>query len=126
MKQTVLFFCCILFSQLMTAQLPKPSTGSIKRLENFASKYVDTRNIDVWLPDDYTNQQQYAVLYMHDGQMLFDATINWNKQEWAIDETLGTLMNENKIRNCIVVGIWNSDQKRHLDYFPKSLLKLHQ
>ena len=99
------------------AQLPKPSTGSIKRVEKFASKYVDARNIDVWLPDGYSTQQQYAVLYMHDGQMLFDATTNWNKQEWGIDETLGRLMNEKKIRNCIVVGIWNTDQNRHLDYF---------
>lgn len=37
----------------------------------------------------------------------------------GIDEILDWLMNEKKIRNCIVVGIWNSDQNRHLDYFPQ-------
>ena len=97
MKQTVLFFCGIIFTQLMTAQLPKPSTGSISRLENFASKYADARKIDVWLPGGYSNQQQYAVLYMHDGQMLFDSNTTWKKQDWGIDETLGRLIIEKKI-----------------------------
>lgn len=32
--------------------------------------------------------KKYAVLYMHDGQMLFDSTINWNHQEWGVDETV--------------------------------------
>lgn len=103
----------------MIAQLPKPSTGSIKRLEKFASHFVEARNIDIWLPDGYSNQQQYAVLYMHDGQMLYDSTTTWNKQDWGIDEVLGRLMKEKKIRNCIVVGVWNSDKSRHIDYFPQ-------
>ncbi len=103
----------------MIAQLPVPSSGTIKRLEKFTSKYVDARNVDVWLPDGYNSQQQYAVLYMHDGQMLFDANTTWNKQDWGIDEILGRLMKEKKIRNCIVVGIWNSDKNRHIDYFPQ-------
>ncbi|NTW26607.1 MAG: alpha/beta hydrolase, partial [Lentimicrobium sp.] len=79
---------------------------------------VDARNIDVWLPDGYTEHKKYAVLYMHDGQMLFDSTINWNKQEWGVDETIGRLLNENKIKDCIVVGIWNTP-KRHAEYFPQ-------
>jgi enterochelin esterase-like enzyme len=103
----------------MNAQLPTPSTGSIKRLEKFASNYVEARNVDIWLPDGYSNQKQYAVLYMHDGQMLYDSTTTWNKQDWGIDEVLGRLMKEKKIRNCIVVGVWNSDKSRHIDYFPQ-------
>jgi len=55
---------------------------------------------------------------MHDGQMLFDTTNNWNKQEWGVDETIGKLLKENKIRDCIVVGIWNT-QFRHPEYFPQ-------
>ncbi|NTW25975.1 MAG: hypothetical protein HGA37_14855, partial [Lentimicrobium sp.] len=65
------------------------ASGSIKRFRNLQSMYVDARNIDVWLPDGYTEHKKYAVLYMHDGQMLFDSTINWNKQEWGVDETIG-------------------------------------
>jgi enterochelin esterase-like enzyme len=56
---------------------------------------------------------------MHDGQMLFDSTTTWNKQEWGIDETLNQLMKQKKIRDCIVVGVWNSGKNRHIDYFPQ-------
>ena len=119
MKQLIYFLISIILSHSMNAQLPTPTTGTIKRVEKFASKYVDARNVDIWLPDGYNTQQQYAVLYMHDGQMLFDAAQAWNKQEWGIDEILGNLIKEKKIRNCIVVGVWNSDKKRHIDYFPQ-------
>ncbi len=56
---------------------------------------------------------------MHDGQMLFDPAINWNKQSWNVDETAGRLLREQKIRDLIVVGVWNSGAKRHSDYFPQ-------
>ncbi|MFM9951123.1 MAG: alpha/beta hydrolase, partial [Saprospiraceae bacterium] len=101
------------------SQIPTVSIGRIERLENFPSQYVDARNIDVWLPKGYSPTQKYSVLYMQDGQMLFDSTINWNHQEWKVDETLGQLMREERIKNCIVVAIWNGGQSRHADYFPK-------
>ena len=101
------------------AQVPKPSSGQIVRIENFNSVYVPARNVDVWLPDNYTASKKYAVLYMHDGQMLFDSSITWNKQEWGVDETLTQLMQQNKIRDCIVVGIWNGGKSRHPEYFPQ-------
>lgn len=102
-------------SQVQTAY------GTIKRFEDFPSSHVGSRNIDVWLPDGYNSGKKYPVLYMHDGQMLFDSTINWNHQEWGIDETLGKLSKEKKIKNCIVVGIWNTP-KRHVEYFPQKAL----
>jgi predicted alpha/beta superfamily hydrolase len=75
--------------------------------------------VDVWLPAAYDPQKKYAVLYMHDGQMLFDSTLTWNKQEWGVDETLSQLMREKKIKDCIVVGIWNGGRSRHAEYFPQ-------
>lgn len=104
---------------LLSAQLPVPYIGNVKGYANFSSKYVEARNVDVWLPPDYSPLKKYAVLYMHDGQMLFDSTITWNKQEWGVDETLGLLMAEKKIKNCIVVGIWNSGKGRWPDYLPQ-------
>ena len=92
--------------------------GTIKRFGNFPSENAGARNIDVWLPDGYDRSKKYAVLYMHDGQMLFDSTTNWNHQEWGIDETIGRLIKEIKIKDCIVVGIWNTP-KRHAEYFPQ-------
>jgi predicted alpha/beta superfamily hydrolase len=101
------------------AQLPTASSGSINRIENFKSKFVKSRNIDVWLPADYDPNKKYAVLYMHDGKGLYDSTIMWNKQEWGVDETLSKLIALKKVRNCIVVGIWNSETTRHPEYFPQ-------
>ncbi|MCB0036162.1 MAG: hypothetical protein KDE51_19160 [Anaerolineales bacterium] len=99
--------------------MPNVSQGKIERLENFQSAYVPPRHIDIWLPESYPSGETYAVLYMHDGQMLFDETITWNQQSWGVAETVSELLNAGKIRNCIVVGIWNSGSGRHADYFPQ-------
>ncbi len=98
---------------------PRVSSGSVRHFEDFPSHYVAHRNVDVWLPDGYSPAKKYAVLYMHDGQMLFDSSSTWNHQEWCVDETAGTLMKQKKIRECIVVGIWNGGKLRHSEYFPQ-------
>lgn len=121
MKQLFIFLCFFLLvnqSQVF-AQLPVPSNGRIVRHENFPSRYVSARHVDVWLPDDYTPSKRYAVLYMQDGQMLFDSSITWNKQEWGVDETLSGLMQQGMVGDCIVVGIWNGGERRHAEYFPQ-------
>lgn len=108
------------FSMLYSQNLiPKVSSGKIIRFNDFKSNFVSARNIDVWIPADYSPKQKYAVLYMHDGQMLFDEKITWNKQAWNVDETAQRLMDEGKTRKFIVVGIWNVDSTRHRDYFPQ-------
>lgn len=94
------------------------SSGNLERIENFNSAFISPRNIDVWLPADYSTDEGYSVLYMHDGQMLFDSTKSWNIQEWGVDETMSQLLREGKIRNTIVVGIWNTEF-RHSEYFPQ-------
>lgn len=96
----------------------KVSSGRVERIEHFESDYVIPRNIDVWLPDAYSDQKRYAVLYMHDGQMLFDSTTTWNNQDWGVDDVMGKLLREGKIRETIVVGIWNTE-RRHTEYFPQ-------
>jgi enterochelin esterase-like enzyme len=106
----------------VTAQLPIVASGTVKRVENFPSRFVDPRNVDVWLPDGYSTKKKHAVLYMQDGQMLFDATTTWNKQEWQVDETVGRLIREDKIKDSIVVGIWNNGDYRHSEYFPQKAL----
>ena len=95
------------------------SSGKLFRIENYESNFVSARNIDVWIPSDYSNQKEYATLYMHDGQMLFDSTTTWNKQEWKVDETISRLVKEGEIKPTIVVGMWNVNEDRHTDYFPQ-------
>jgi predicted alpha/beta superfamily hydrolase len=101
---------------------PRLTNGRIERVERFQSKYVDARTVDVWLPDGYSNRKKYAVVYMHDGQMLFDATTTWNKQEWRVDEVLGDLTAKGRVRDAIVVAIWNNGEYRHSEYFAAKAL----
>ena len=95
------------------------SSGKIYRFANFKSAFAQPRNVDVWVPVNYSAEKQYTVLYMHDGQMLFDSSRTWTKQEWKMDETISKLVAGNKISDCIVVGIWNSGKDRHSEYFPQ-------
>jgi len=119
MRKKLLFACLLLCSELMVAQNhPKASSGTITRIENFKSEIVAARNIDIWLPEGYNVNKKYSVAYMHDGQMLFDSTQAWNKKEWKADETFARLMNEKKIEDCIIVGIWNTGADRISEYFP--------
>jgi enterochelin esterase-like enzyme len=113
------FAFLLFFAFQIKAQSIKVSSGKIQRFENFKSQFVDSRNIDVWLPDGYSNNEKYAVLYMHDGQALYDAQNTWNKQAWEVDETAGKLIIEGKTQKFIIVGIWNNGQKRHPEYFPQ-------
>ncbi|XVJ67208.1 MAG: alpha/beta hydrolase [Lacibacter sp.] len=114
-----LIVCSFFISVPLMAQLPVPSLGKIIRHDSFPSQFVTARNVDVWLPEGYSPKKKYAVLYMHDGQMLYDSSINWNKQEWGVDETITRLMKEKKIKDVIVVGVWNGGKYRHTDYFPQ-------
>jgi enterochelin esterase-like enzyme len=118
-KYSILLILSVSFSCPLIAQIPKVACGSIKRLDNFPSRFVDARNVDVWLPAGYSPDKKYNVLYMHDGQALFDSTLMWNKQEWGVDEVLCKLLAEKKIKDCIVVGIWNTVIKRFPEYFPQ-------
>ncbi len=113
----------LLFSGLIYCQMPKVTSGKIEHFDNFKSSFVDARNIDVWLPNGYSEEEKHAVIYMHDGQMLFDDNITWNKQAWEVDETAGKLNAEGKTKKFIVVGIWNNGQKRHFEYFPQKAFR---
>ncbi|WP_396154426.1 alpha/beta hydrolase [Flavobacterium macrobrachii] len=97
--------------------------GIIHRIDSFPTKFIVPRTVDVWLPSNYSKDKKYSVLYMHDGQMLFDASSTWNKQEWMVDEVVSKLNAENKIEDMIVVAIWNIPTIRHADLFPKKPLQ---
>lgn len=119
MKKTGLFFFYFLFTITLMAQLPKVCKGKLIRLEHFTSAYVQPRNIDIWLPENYDGKKKFAVLYMHDGQMLFDSSTTWNKQAWDVDDILSDLIQKKLIKNCIVVGIWNTGSYRTSEYIPQ-------
>lgn len=97
--------------------IPTASRGGLDRFPLFESKYVPARDVVVWTPEEYQTGDTCDVLYMHDGQMLFDATTTWNRQEWRVDEVMDSLIQAGVIRPCIVVGIYNTDD-RLTEYFP--------
>jgi len=115
----IIFLFILAIGGSLSAQIPKVACGTIKRVENFPSRFVDPRNVDIWLPEGYSTDKKYTVLYMHDGMALYDSTLMWNKQEWGVDETLCKLLAEKRIKDCVVVGIWNNGVKRHAEYFPQ-------
>jgi enterochelin esterase-like enzyme len=117
--KTILQLLLLMFALTAMAQpLPKVSSGIIQR-HHVSSKYVEARNVDVWLPQSYSAKKKHAVLYMHDGQMLFDSTTTWNRSAWDVDDALGRLLAQERIREVIVVGVWNNGAKRHIEYFPQ-------
>lgn len=97
--------------------------GTLLRMDSLASKYITPRPVDVWLPENYSEDKKYAVLYMHDGQNLFDSTTTWNQQEWKVDEWGGLkLVEEDIIKDFIVVGIHNIPEIRWQDLFPEKAI----
>lgn len=97
---------------------PNVPAGKVERFF-LKSKYVDARNVDVWLPDGYSSKKKYAVLYMQDGQNIFGASTTWNHQSWQIAKTLSRLIKEDSVEKTIVVGIWNNGNQRVAEYYPQ-------
>ena len=97
--------------------IPTAARGTLERFPQFTSQYVPSRDVVVWLPEGYQTGDSCDVLYMHDGNMLFDATTTWNRREWQVDEVTDSLIQAGLIRPCIVVGIYNTDD-RLTEYFP--------
>ncbi|MEN9443740.1 MAG: hypothetical protein RIS47_630 [Bacteroidota bacterium] len=117
----IIFFMCSSCTQ--HGKHPSKASG-IHYFPKFKSAFVEPRNVEVWLPSGYsrTDSTRYAVIYMQDGQNLFDDNDAIGKVEWGVDEALTRLANEGKIRPCIVVGIWNT-RFRYCEYLPQQAFK---
>ena len=98
------------------------AAGRVERLPALASRHVETRPVDVWLPPGYDGRTPHAVLYMHDGQMLFDPASTWNRQAWEVDRIATPLLAAGALRPFIVVGVWNAGPRRAAEYFPEPAL----
>lgn len=124
MRRSFLLFWIL--SGLASAQdevsVPSVSQGRIERWADFPSRYVAARNVDVWLPPGYDGKARCPVLYMQDGQMLFDPRITWNGVSWGVAETAGRLIREGKMPPTIVVGIWSNGPRRFGEYFAEKAL----
>lgn len=72
-----------------------------------------TRNVEIWLPPGYDDDRstRYPVLYMHDGQNLFDPRIANTGVDWGVDEAVVRLVDRGIIPPVIVVGVWSSTSR---------------
>jgi enterochelin esterase-like enzyme len=77
------------------------------------------RAVQVWLPESYSKfSEPAAVIYMHDGQNLFEPFSAFAGVDWKVDETISAMLQEEELRPCIVVGIPNSpDRMQELNLF---------
>ena len=71
----------------------------------------------MWLPEGYDSRRRYPVLYMQDGQNLFDQQSAGYGMAWEIDSVFTHLIRTGELRSCIVVGIWNTSL-RFREYTP--------
>ena len=107
----------------VATSFPRPHTltGEIHLLRNFASNYLgNRRHLIVYLPPDYRADEtrRYPVLYLHDGQNLFDRATAYGGVEWGADETAEKMILEGKLPPLILVGLYNTGEERIDEYTP--------
>lgn len=98
-------------------------TGTLLRHAQFPSRHVAARNVDVWLPPGYdeATATRYPVLYMHDGQNVFDPSTSYTHVDWGVDEAMTRLIANGHARAAIVVAVWNTP-KRLQEYMPRKAI----
>jgi predicted alpha/beta superfamily hydrolase len=112
----------VLGSGTVAAQRAHTLTGDIRLHKDFHSKILNNdRNVIVYLPPGYDKDKQrhYSVLYLHDGQNLFDGATSFIPgQEWRVDEAAQSLIAAGKIEPLIIVGVYNAGKDRIDEYTP--------
>ena len=104
--------------------MPILQAAHAARLEKhpaFQSAFVPPRQVDVWLPPGYDadNARRWPVIYMHDGQNLFQTETSFGGVPWSIDESMNRLISTGRTRGAIVVGVWNTGAERFAEYMPR-------
>jgi predicted alpha/beta superfamily hydrolase len=96
-------------------------TGNIRRHRGFRSKiFANRRDVLVYLPRGYRrlSRKRYPVLYLQDGQNVFDAATSFAGVEWGVDETAQFLTQKKMIEPLIIVAIANTGEERVHEYAP--------
>ncbi|MET3931896.1 putative alpha/beta superfamily hydrolase [Lysobacter sp. OAE881] len=95
------------------------ATGRVDSYQDVPSAHVPSRNVDVWLPPSYAThpKRRYPVLYMHDGQNLFDPSLSFTGIDWDVDGTMTKLIDAHRVREAIVVAISNTPLRSN-EYWP--------
>jgi predicted alpha/beta superfamily hydrolase len=98
------------------------ATGDLRLHEFRSGTFRNTRFLRVWLPPGYddveNSSRRYPVLYLNDGQNLFEPSTSFTGVEWQVDETAERLIRESQISPMIIVGIDNAGKDRLREYMP--------
>lgn len=105
------------------ASADAPAPGRLVEHPGFPSAHVQPRDVTVWLPPGYDDSDaSFPVLYMHDGQNLFDAGRAGYGVEWDVDGHVARLAAGGQIRPPIVVGVGNTPLRLR-EYLPSGLIR---
>ena len=111
-----------IFNDASGFRMAKPTlTGNIKCHRAFPSGILgNRRDVLVYLPPGYSrfSQKRYPVLYVHDGQNVFDAATAFAGVEWRMDETAERLIRAGAIEPLIIVAVANMGEDRIHEYAP--------
>jgi enterochelin esterase-like enzyme len=110
---------------LAPASLRAEDQGRFVDLGKIESQFIAPTKVVVWLPPGYdASKRRYGVVYMHDGQNLFDPKrSNFNKV-WAADKSALRLIAAGKVKPFIIVGIDQPGEDRGRQYFPRVMADL--
>lgn len=95
------------------------SQGTLQIINSFTSQILgNTRSLRIYLPPSYSENpfKSYPVVYMHDGQNLFQAQTSAFGVEWEVDETADSLVVSGQMRETIFVGMDNAGASRIWEY----------
>jgi Putative esterase/Starch binding domain len=114
-KDTVLFWTKTGRQRVNHGQI----TGTVRYHRALKGAGIKERDLVVWLPPDYEadKSRRYPVIYMHDGQNIFEPVTSSFGTDWSIDETADDLIKKKSIEPVIVVGIYNTSD-RMKEYTP--------
>ncbi|HPG30462.1 MAG TPA: alpha/beta hydrolase-fold protein [bacterium] len=92
-------------------------TGKVVTHKNMSGPGILPRDVLVWLPESYDKnpEKRYPVMYMHDGQQIFDPATSTHGIDWQIDETATDFIKRDKMEEIIVVGN-NCTDNRNKEY----------
>jgi len=115
----------LLFLLALGASAHGQADGRLVTYKTFSSRFVDPREVDVWLPPGYDSDPsaKYPVIYMQDGQNLFHPGSSFTGVAWGVDKAMVQLIGEGRIRPAIIVGIWNTP-KRIAEYMPQKAVAI--
>jgi len=102
------------------------TTGQVKHHMGIEYPGLLPHDLFIWLPPSYDSLQEkhYPVLYMHDGQNLFDPASSYSGVDWQLDETMDQLIRDKRVKEAIIVGIGNNAD-RNDEYIPGVKGKLY-